>query len=390
MKKKIAIITTHPIQYYAPLFRELTKSTDFDFHVFYTKGDAKNYQFDNSFGKNISWDIPLLDGYNFTFLENTSKNAQNSGFWSIKNPHLIKEIKHYNADAILVFGWNYESHFSVLRYFKGKIPVYFRGDSTLLDKSSFLKSAIRTMILKFIYRYVDFAFYVGESNKYYFLKYGLKENNLIYTPHSVDNHRFNFISETQKEELKRLKTELNIKENEKVILFCGKFINKKNAEFLIECFLSTNFNDVHLVLVGNGELENKLKNLSNNEPNIHFLSFQNQSKMPIIYRLGNVFCLPSKGPGETWGLAVNEAMACGLVSLVSNKCGCATDLIIDGKTGYVFESENKFDFIEKLKNAIVLCSESAIEQKQKAFIDGWNITQTSTKMVEGFKKILLK
>lgn len=390
MKKKIAIITTHPIQYYAPLFRELAKSTDFDFHVFYTKGDSKNYQFDVSFGKNICWDIPLLDRYSYTFLENTSKNAEKSGFWSIKNLELIKEIKNCNAQAILVFGWNYESHFSAMRYFKGKIPVFFRGDSTLLDTSSFFKSALRTILLKFIYRYIDYAFYVGESNKQYFLKYGLKEKNLFYSPHSIDNQRFDSVLETQKEELKKLNTELSIIENEKVVLFCGKFIDKKNPEFLIKCFLDVNFNDVHLVLVGNGELENSLKNKYQNESKIHFLPFQNQSSMPMIYRLGNVFCLPSKGPGETWGLAVNEAMACGLVALVSNKCGCAADLIVDSKTGYVFESENKLDFIEKLKNAIVLCSESAIEQKQKAFINGWDISQTSTKMIEGFMKIIQK
>ncbi|TAF75568.1 MAG: glycosyltransferase [Bacteroidetes bacterium] len=390
MKKKIAIITTHPIQYYAPLFRELAKSIDFDFHVFYTKGDTKNYQFDASFGKKINWDIPLLDGYSYTFLENTSKKAEKSGFWSIKNPELIKKIKNYKADAILVFGWNYESHFSAIRYFKGKIPIFFRGDSTLLDVSNFLKSALRTLILKFIYRYIDYAFYVGQSNKHYYLKYGLKEENLFYSSHSIDNQRFDSVSETQKEELKKLKIKLFIKENEKVILFCGKFIDKKNPEFLIKCFLDVNFNDVHLVLVGNGELEISLKNKYQNESKIHFLPFQNQSKMPMIYRLGNVFCLPSKGPGETWGLAVNEAMACGLVAVVSNKCGCAADLIIEGKTGYVFESENKIDLTQKLKKAIVLCSEPAIEQKQKVFIDGWNITKTSTKMIEGFMKIIQK
>ncbi len=41
-----------------------------------------------------------------------------------------------------------------------------------------------------------------------------------------------------------------------------------------------------------------------------FLDFQNQQKMPLVYRLCDIFVLPSMGPGETWGLAVNEAMAC--------------------------------------------------------------------------------
>lgn len=390
MNKKIAIITTHPIQYYAPLFSELSKSAILDFHVFYTKGDEKNYQFDVSFGKSVSWDIPLLQGYKYTFLENTSKKAQKNGFFSIKNPNLISEIKNYGADAILVFGWNYQSHFEAMRHFKGKIPVFFRGDSTLLDETTFLKSLFRTLFLKYIYRNIDYAFYVGQSNKKYFLKFGIKEKKLLYAPHSIDNQRFNSISEEQNNDLQKLKSKLGIKENDKVILFCGKFISKKNPKLLIESFLEANFFDTHLVLVGNGELETELKKMSMKNPKIHFFPFQNQSQMPMIYRLGNVFCLPSSGPGETWGLAVNEAMVCGLVAVVSNKCGCAADLILEGKTGFVFESENKNYLIEKLKKAIELASVIGIEDFQKEFISNWDIKITAEKMIDGFVDLIIK
>jgi glycosyltransferase involved in cell wall biosynthesis len=60
--------------------------------------------------------------------------------------------------------------------------------------------------------------------------------------------------------------------------------------------------------------------------------------MPVVYRLANVFVLPSTGPGETWGLAVNEAMACSRAVIVSDKCGCAQDLVHGGVNGYVFKS----------------------------------------------------
>ncbi len=63
--------------------------------------------------------------------------------------------------------------------------------------------------------------------------------------------------------------------------------------------------------------------------------------MPILYRLGNVFCLPSKGPGETWGLAVNEAMASSRPVIVSNKVGCAADLVSEGANGYLFNYNDK-------------------------------------------------
>ena len=69
--------------------------------------------------------------------------------------------------------------------------------------------------------------------------------------------------------------------------------------------------------------------------------------MPIVYRLGDVFVLPSKS--ETWGLAVNEAMACGRPAIVSDACGCAPELIIQGETGYVFNHTSKNDLLELLQ-----------------------------------------
>jgi glycosyltransferase involved in cell wall biosynthesis len=82
-------------------------------------------------------------------------------------------------------------------------------------------------------------------------------------------------------------------------------------------------------MVGNGPLENQLKVLAEPHDFIRFIPFQNQSQMPIVYRLGDILCLPSKGPGETWGLAINEAMASGRPVIVTDKVGCAQDLLRD-------------------------------------------------------------
>jgi glycosyltransferase involved in cell wall biosynthesis len=71
--------------------------------------------------------------------------------------------------------------------------------------------------------------------------------------------------------------------------------------------------------------------------------------MPVVYRLCDVFILPSKGPVETWGLSINEAMACSKAVLVSRVCGCAIDLIHEDVNGYVFNSDNKKYLVEKMK-----------------------------------------
>ena len=68
--------------------------------------------------------------------------------------------------------------------------------------------------------------------------------------------------------------------------------------------------------------------------------------MPIVYRLGDVFVLPSKGPIETWGLSVNEAMACSRAIIVSDRCGCGVDLVKEGINGYIFKRKSVKDLLE--------------------------------------------
>ncbi len=85
-------------------------------------------------------------------------------------------------------------------------------------------------------------------------------------------------------------------------------------------------------------LEDVLKDKAAGKENIHFMDFQNQSAMPGVYHACDLFCLPSKGPAETWGLAVNEAMACGKAILAADKVGCATDLVKNGQNGSIFKA----------------------------------------------------
>ena len=259
----------------------------------------------------------------------------------------MAEIKEWRADALLVYGWSFKSHLQCLRYFHKKIPVYFKGDSTLLDESPGLKQLARRLFLQWVFAFVDVALYVGDANKKYFLKHGLKPSQLLFAPHAVDNDRFQ-----KKEESVRgataLRTQLHIHPADTVFLFAGKMEKKKNPILLLQVFLTLAREDVHLVLAGNGELEAELKALAAGKTRIHFLPFQNQLMMPTLYQLCEVFVLPSSGPGETWGLAVNEAMAGGKAVLVSNACGVAEDLVEDGKNGYSFKRNDAEDLKEKI------------------------------------------
>jgi glycosyltransferase involved in cell wall biosynthesis len=365
---RLAIITTHPIQYYAAIFQLMAKQIDVK--VFYTWGNGVQEKFDPGFGKIISWDIPLLNGYHYQWMENTSDKPGSHHFKGIVNPDLIENITAWKADAVLIYGWSYHSHLKALRYFKNKIPVYFRGDSTLLDTKTGIRSLLKSLFLKWIYRHVDHAFYVGINNKVYFEKYGLKKEQLSFAPHAVDNDRF---AEDRTLEATMLRQKLGIEAGEILVLFAGKLEDKKSPGLLLDAFTTLNMVNTHLLFVGNGVLEIELKTKASKHQNIHFMEFQNQSVMPAVYQASDIFCLPSTGPGETWGLSVNEAMAAGKAVLVSDKCGCTADLITPGYTGEVFEAGNLPDATSKLGTLLSdKTTMTILGVNAKKEIAGWN------------------
>ena len=367
---KLAIITTHPIQYYAPVFKLLHQRKIIDIKVFYTWGEGAANKYDPDFGKAIDWDIPLLDGYPYEWLANTAADAGSHHFQGIVNPGLINQINNYNPDAVLVIGWAYNSHLKALRYFKNKIPVFFRGDSTLLDETVSIKSLLKSLLLKWIYSHVDHAFYNGINNKAYFKKYGLTDTQLTFAPHAIDNSRF---AEERKAEAHELRESLGLKPSDTLILFAGKLEDKKDPLLLLEAVSEINNPKLHLLFTGSGHLESALKLKAKNNPNIHFIDFQNQGYIPVVYQACDLFCLPSKGPGESWGLAVNEAMACAKAVLVSDKCGCAIDLVTDNKNGAIFKSGNLDDLVSKIKY-LTRSKEALTEYGEQSLIniEPWN------------------
>lgn len=385
--KKLAIVITHPIQYYVPVFRLLAQQCLLK--VFYTWGAAGvEAKHDPGFGKTVEWDLPLLEGYDYELLENVAKEPGSHHGKGIVNPTIIAELKEFAPDAILVYGYIYQSHLQVMRHFKGKVPLWFRGDSTLLDEKPGLKALLKQVYLKWVYSYVDKAFYVGTQNKAYFKKYGLKESQLVFAPHAIDNQRF---AKDRKAESNKLREKLGVAENEVLILFAGKLEPKKNPELLLQAFLQLSTekritdngqqsNNYHLLFVGNGLLEAKLKQIAKNEirttKNIHFMDFQNQTQMPVVYQACDIFCLPSQGPGETWGLAINEAMAAGKAILASNKVGCAVDLVLDDQNGFIFKSNDAYDLKEKL--SVLLKHPNLIDEfgkQSEQLIQNWSLEQ---------------
>ncbi len=133
---RLAIIVSHPIQYYVPLYQRLAARSDIEIKVFFTWHAANQASLDHGFGCEIKWDIPLTEAYDFELVANRARRPGTHHFWGLRNPSLVHGIDHWAPDAVHLTGYPFCSHLKAARYFyKRKIPVLFRGDSHLLDRS---------------------------------------------------------------------------------------------------------------------------------------------------------------------------------------------------------------------------------------------------------------
>jgi glycosyltransferase involved in cell wall biosynthesis len=285
----------------------------------------------------VAWDIPLTEGYEFELVPNVSRRPGTHHFFGLRTPALIERVTAWRPDAVHVTGWAWHSHLQALRAFhKAGVPILFRGDSHLLDSpQSGLRWLAKRSVLKRVYSWPTAFLFVGKANRQYYEAFGVKPDRLYWCPHSIDVCRFVENAEAFDREAAEWRQQLGIADGRRVLLFAGKFERKKQPVELMRAVLSQRDSNTVLVMVGGGEYEEEMKAIVAADPGrFRILPFQNQSRMPVVYRLADLFILPS-AYGETWGLAVNEAIACGVPALLSDRVGCAPD-VIDDSCGRVF------------------------------------------------------
>jgi glycosyltransferase involved in cell wall biosynthesis len=362
---KLAIVTSHPIQYYAPWFRHLAQSTEIEIKAFYLWDFGVTQQVDAGFKQLLQWDIPLLDGYNYEFVPNVSPNPGTHNFWGLQNPTLIQQLNSYQPDAVLLMCYNYASIQRLIWSWNTRqSPLLFRGDSHRSIPTNGIKSLVKRQLISQIFRRFAACLYVGKANHDYFRYHDVAENRLFFAPHAIDNDRFFAQTNIANQQAQLWKQELGIPPTDNVILFAGKFESKKRPLDLLTAFIQAKLDQVSLLFVGAGTLEPELQALADRHPNIYIAPFQNQTFMPRTYAIADLVVLPSYGSGETWGLAINEAMCMARPAIVSNHVGCAQDLIEPGINGLVFPAGDT--------NALANCLRQAFVDRSQ--LESWGVT----------------
>jgi len=353
---KLAFIVSHPIQYYVPLYQALAARDDVAIKVFYTWHAAERPELDRGFGVPVAWDIPLLSRYSYELVANVSRDPGPHRFLGLRNPALVRRVEAWGPDAVHITGWAWLSHLMALRAFAKKgTPTLFRGDSHLLDESlRGLRWRLKRAILRRVFSWPSAFLVVGAANRAYYEAFGVGAERLLPCPHSIDVARFAEPADELERKAAAWRESLGIPGDHCVLLYAGKFERKKRPLELMQAVHRLGDAGVTLLMVGGGELELQVRALAAEYgQRVVVLPFQNQSRMPLVYRLGDLFILPS-AHNETWGLAVNEAMACGRPVLVSDRVGCAQD-VVDERCGWTFSAKG----IQPLEQCIREISEHA-------------------------------
>jgi glycosyltransferase involved in cell wall biosynthesis len=336
--RRLAVVASHPVQYQAPWFRALAQSCDLT--VWYCHRQTAEEQGSAGFGHAFEWDVPLLDGYRFEWLNNVAARPGVSSYAGCDTPELRERLAEGRFDACIVNGWYLKSYLQAISACRALgIRVLVRGDSHLRGDRSALTRVVKYLPYRWLLRRIDAHLFVGLANYEYLRHYGVPESRLFFSPHFVENERFAAAASAAKQsgEAAALRARWRAGPHDTLFLFAGKLIEIKRAQDFVGALANAaRLNpQIRGVIVGSGPDEAALRSLVDRErAPVAFAGFSNQSEMPSCYAAADCLVLPSRT--ESWGLVVNEAMATGIPAIVSDRVGSALDLIEEGVTGFSY------------------------------------------------------
>ncbi len=331
MRRRIGFLVSHPIQYYTPFFRELAQRCDLT--VYFAHRQDAIGQGQAGYGVAFEWDIDLLSGYESRFLTNVARVPSTQSFAGCNTPEIADRIAEGRFDAFVVPGWSLRSYWQAVRACRrARVPVMVRGDSQLAGQRGGAAGRVKGVVFPHLLKQFDACLYVGQRNREYLEHYGVPAGRLFFSPHCIDNDAFKRGSDAA-----RGSGGPGAPGGRRRVLFVGRLVESKRPLDVVQAVarLIAAGMPLEVVVAGAGELSGRMEEAARaGGLDARFLGFVNQSRLPSVYASSDVVVLPSTAV-ETWGLVVNEAMACGVPAVVSDAVGCGPDLIEPGVTGAV-------------------------------------------------------
>lgn len=336
VRPRLLILSSHPIQYQVPLFRALATEPSLAIEVlFLSLPDARSQG--DGFGIPFHWDLPLLEGYRWRQAASVAGRGLQGGFFGLRLRQATRELAAAfdgaGPTAVLGTGWQHLGLLQLLHAARARrLPLLLRLEANDLRPRRWPVALLHRLLI----RSAAACLPIGAANARFYRRNGARPEQLYPSPYFVDNHFFAERATAAGHERAPLRASWGVAPDAFCFLFAGKLQPKKHPLDLLEAFRRLLLRPallVHLLIVGSGELEAACRAfVAEHSLPVSFAGFLNQTEIPGAYAAADALVLPSD-TGETWGLVVNEAMACGLPAIVSDTVGCAEDLVQPGLTG---------------------------------------------------------
>ena len=359
---RLAAVTSHPVQYQAPLFRQVAAHDGVDLTVFYGHDGSLTGDLDRDFGQRIRWDQSLLDGYRSVFLQRRSERMNALGRLAA-DAQIITHLWRRRFDAVFIH--SYATRLSLFAYvgaLASRTPILLRTESERLRPRPLWAAALKQLTLRPLFALTAGFLIIGTANRAFFEAYGVKPSRQFYTPYSVNNTYFlhqRLLVQPSRPELRRSH---GWTDDDVVVGFSGKLIERKGVGDLIDAVAALQAEGLRigLLLIGDGPERSALEERVRARSVVRtvFTGFRNQSELAACYTCLDIFVLPSRF--DPWGLVVNEAMLFGLPVLATDTVGASLDLIEHGQNGYVYNVGEVNKLAQHLRHLV--CSADARRQ----------------------------
>jgi glycosyltransferase involved in cell wall biosynthesis len=339
-RTRVAVISTHVIQHFPPMYRRLTAEGSISLRVFYASTAGSSAYTDPGFGHPLAWDSDLLSGYEYEFLP-AADNCLRTGFFGLCGRGLERRLHAYDPDSVFLFGYTPLLMLRTLAYARRRgLKVFMMTDSELLHKRARWKRVIKALVLPTLFRQVTGFLTIGDNNERYLRKYGVPERRLVRGGYPTDEDRFLAVREQRKECRTRARRAWGIPPDAFVALFVGKLIPRKRPCDLAEAVVRLRgaHPSAMAVFAGDGELRGQVESFAGRTTHsaIRLLGFVNQTSLPDAYAAADVLVHPAAV--DPHPLSLTEAAMVGLPVVVSNQVGAIglTDTARPGVNALVY------------------------------------------------------
>ena len=387
-KQRLAIVASHPIQYQDPFFRLLARESEIDLTVLYcSRHGAETYR-DEDMGTTMRWDIEMLHGYRFEFLRNFGRNP-NTGYARLINPGIVPALMGNKYDAVIfMLGWGSVSALLGIAACRiARIPFFIFGDSSFPPPEETARVRLRAGLLRALFALPTGFMTCGKLNADYYVHYGADPKTFFLLPWAVDNERFATSCAMTAEERQELRARYALDRDAVVLLFSAKLVERKDPMTLLRAYEMMKTRDrAVIVFMGDGVLRQPLEAYAREHGlsrGVRFTGFINQSEIPRHYAMSDVFVLPSLY--EPRGTVINEAMACGLPLIVTDRCGPIGDIVQDGDNAIVYPAGDAAALAAALDRVVAgNALRARMGERSREIIAGWS----HARGVEGVREML--